>query len=101
MSTVYHVYTVGYCGMRLPHGEYDDLEDANLRAKQRILHVEKLGCLVTPLEPMEWEIGEPEDCAMVPDFCGYLKIVPVKDTVECRGCNADVPKGVRYCEDCL
>jgi len=40
---------------------------------------------VTTLEPgSEWEVQEPDDCAMVPDSCGTLAIRHI--TWDCREC---------------
>lgn len=70
----YKVKTYSYCGMVFEHGEFDDLEAAVERVNIRIDYVKKLGCDVVEQAPDRWEICEPENCHMVPDFCGTLVI---------------------------
>ena len=67
-----HVYTQAYCGMTLPHGEYDSEADARERVQRRIAFAEKFGAEVIQLDPQTWEICEPDDCMLVPDWCGVL-----------------------------
>lgn len=71
----YTVDTFAYCGMRLPHGEFDTYQEARDRVKARIKWLkDRMGCEVNKLSTNEWEICEPETCFLVPDYCGYLKI---------------------------
>lgn len=71
---MYSVQTHGYCGMTLSHGEFEELEEAQERIQKRLKYLEAQGCEITRLDAYKWEVGEPEDCWMVPDFCGYLVI---------------------------
>lgn len=79
MSATYQVYTMGYCGMRIPHGDGMSWAQAKERARQRIAYYKRVfGGEVTRQygsdASMEWELQEPENCCMVPDACGYLRI---------------------------
>jgi hypothetical protein len=46
---MFYVYTQTFCGMTVPHGEYEMRVDAMSRAKRRIAWVEEQGCEVTRL----------------------------------------------------
>lgn len=79
------VYTAAYCGMRLDHGQFESLGEAQERVKRRIEWCVTQGCEVVPLgdgpngalNATSWEICEPEVCHMVPDWCGTLHIKQV------------------------
>lgn len=68
------VETHAYCGMVLPHGEYYTLEEARGRVARRLRWARRQGSRFYAIGEHEWEIEEPEDCLMVPDFCGILAI---------------------------
>lgn len=75
---MFKVYTAAYCGMRLPHGDYDTLREARDRVAKRLSYLHyKMDCPIARLEPNVWEICEPENCMMVPDFCGILRIAEI------------------------
>jgi len=79
---MFNVTTYAYCGMTLPHGEYESIEDARSRAAQRIRYLRSEDFPVVKIGPLEWEVEEPEDCMMVPDCCGTLCIEEVEDEIE-------------------
>ena len=70
----YFVETRSFCGMTLPHGERETYQEAERVALNRIAYLEKLGAEVTKLGEGEWEILEPDNCAMVPDWAGVMVI---------------------------
>jgi hypothetical protein len=69
---MFYVYTQAFCGMTVPHGEYEMRVDAMSRAKRRIAWVEEQRCEVTRLTQSQWEIQD--DGSSVPDFCGVLRV---------------------------
>lgn len=73
----YEVTTFAYCGMTIPHGVYDEYDEALARVTRRIEMLKEKGCDVHQISPHSWEVGEPENCNMVPDFCGTLSIQEV------------------------
>jgi hypothetical protein len=67
-----------YCGMRVPHGEFETRDDARAAVARIIRRRRRQGFPVTTLKPGEqWEIQEPEDCFMVPDQCGVLALTEI------------------------
>ena len=79
---MYQVETRAFCGMTLPHGEYEDLAAAKQRVEQRVDYLAKLGCEVLQLDDSRWEVLEPEYASMVPDYCGVLAIRYIEDPVD-------------------
>lgn len=69
-----HVETHAYCGMLLPHGQFGDLAEARQRVAQRLRWLRRQGCPITKLNSAEWEVSEPEDCFLIPDYVGVLCI---------------------------
>lgn len=79
VATFYVVTTAAFCGMSWPHGEFEDLQEAIDRVNARVKWAESQGCEVTDLGPdrngfPHYEIGEPENCGLIPDYCGVLGI---------------------------
>ena len=74
---VYVVKTYAYCGMVFEHGEFEDYDDALKRVESRIEWLKTLGSETEKIGVDRWEVGEPENCNMVPDFCGTLVIKEV------------------------
>jgi hypothetical protein len=73
--SAFTVQLAAYCGMRVPYGEYESLDEARDRVAKRLRYVRnRLECPVAKLDRHEWEVMEPEGCMMVPDFCGILTI---------------------------
>lgn len=70
----YRVTTYGYCGMSIPHGDGYTYQEARERVKRRIAYLAKEGVTVERLSPNRFEALEPEDCMMVPDYCGIIEI---------------------------
>ena len=73
----YVVKTYAYCGMVFEHGEFEDYDDALKRVESRIEWLKTLGSETEKIGADRWEVGEPENCNMVPDFCGTLVIKEV------------------------
>jgi hypothetical protein len=74
----YVVKTFAYCGMEIPHDEFETYEEALEYVNRRIdMLYEMHGAQTHKLEDNRWEVGEPENCNMVPDFCGTLVIKEV------------------------
>jgi hypothetical protein len=68
-------------------GDADDA-DARTAAARLIRRRRRQGFPVVILERgREWEVMEPEGCAMVPDACGVLYIS--RETFGCRECGCD------------
>lgn len=67
-----------YCGMEQELGTYDNLTDARMRIRIRNNYARDKGCPIVRLDRKTWEHQEPENCLMVPDFCGVLSIKKVK-----------------------
>jgi hypothetical protein len=87
-----------YCGMPVPIlDEHDqaDKSDCRSKAARMIKEARQAGSFVSCLEPgMEWEIGEPEGCSLVPDSAGILSIRPVQiRAFVCWDCGELNPEG--------
>jgi hypothetical protein len=84
-----------YCGMPIPIIEGGDKEDCRKAAARRIRFLRADGFPVATLEPGQaWEVQEPEDCCLVPDSCGVLRMSPVQVRVfECWECGSDIREG--------
>lgn len=87
---------MAYCGMpSLPF--VDDLAAARQEAARRIRRYRAAAFPVSVLERGKvWEIGEPVECAMIPDSCGTLRLKFLCD--ECTNVTVDEPGWA--CEDC-
>lgn len=73
-----YVYTVrfaAYCGMSDVPSQFADKSEARATVASRLRRARRRGCPIdTLVKGEEWEIQEPEGCAMVPDFCGMLTL---------------------------
>ena len=67
----YDVKFLAYCGMSLPLAQKVDRDQAR-DCVQQYLRKAKKRQPVTYLGDGQWECQEPEDCALVPDWAGYL-----------------------------
>ena len=77
---------IGYCGMLDIRDSFDTLAEARSHAAD-LLRTYRQDYKVATIERGEsWEILEPDDCAMVPDDCGILRITRI--THECRECGS-------------
>lgn len=75
-AKTYDVVHFAYCGMSIPLLEDADYESARSRFKQRVSWFKNnFGGAVVHRSRSEAELCEPEQCMMVPDACGTLKIV--------------------------
>ena len=71
-----------YSGMttRIDEGTYREMQERALRRLARHrnpdsdFHTEVIS--LTPGK--EWEVCEPENCCMIPDWCGVLGIIPAE-----------------------
>jgi hypothetical protein len=85
----------GYCGMPIPIVDEGDKEDCRKAAARRIRALRADGYPVVTLEPGQaWEVQEPEDCVLIPAWCGVLRLAPLPIRVfECWECGFDIPEG--------
>lgn len=68
---MYRITHTAYCGMTIPRGEYETKADAHTKMRRIAkFYAERYGCPITWRGPQNIEIEEPENCIMVPDFCG-------------------------------
>lgn len=75
-ARTYDVVHFAYCGMSVPLLQDVDYQSARDRFKRRIAYFrEHFGGEVIHRGRSEAELCEPEQCMMVPDACGTLKIV--------------------------
>lgn len=75
----YIVQTAASCGMTIPHGEFEELDEAIERVEARIgWLINQMGAEVVKLDKRNWEVLD-DGFALVPDFCGVLQI---KEVVE-------------------
>ena len=94
---MFRVNTHAYCGMSGGPACFDTKSEARayvadkLRARRRRYRVTTLA------RGAEWEVLEPDDCAMVPDACGTIALEHV--TYECRecGCRSETPHDALHC----
>jgi hypothetical protein len=92
----YKVRMRAFCGMSYDLCETQDTEAEALAVAVRFLRRKRRqGYAFAVLTPgCEWELGEPEDCAMVPDDAGIVAIVEVvARSVACYECGSDVRIG--------
>lgn len=72
-----------YCGMtrRIEEGGFREMQARATRYLAR--HRRRDGDFATEVLVVKagqhWEVAEPEDCMLVPDWCGELQIVPADD----------------------
>lgn len=95
----YKVRHIGHCGMETHSEFFETAEEARQDAAAFIARMRQNGFPVTTLEQgQKWEILEPEDCSMIPDQCGILRIEKVAG--ECFECGGECDTRERYCEEC-
>ena len=83
---MFQVNHFGYCGMADVPSTYECSEHARDYAAERLRRYRRRFRVVT-LEPGKaWEICEPDNCTMVPDACGTLRLSHI--TYECRECGS-------------
>lgn len=95
MFTVQHV---SHCGMSGLLRTYDERAEARQAAAKRLRAHRRAGYPVATLDRgMQWEILEPDGCAMVPDACGLLVLDHA--TFECPecGCAHETRDDARAC----
>lgn len=71
------------CGLtrRIAEGDFREMQE---RAKRYLArHRQRDGDFEAPVTVLapgrHWEVEEPEDCMLIPDWCGELRIVPADD----------------------
>lgn len=93
-----------YSGLSgLPHEYQDDeLGDARAYVARRLRKARKSGHHVITLQRgKQWEICEPDDCALIPDSAGVLTMRQAH-AYECRECGSpydDCDDAARCCSD--
>lgn len=75
-----------YCGMPGIPEEFDTYAEARSYAAEQIREYRRDFAVTTLERGRQWEILEPEDCAMVPDECGVLCIKT--RLFDCRECGS-------------
>lgn len=66
-----HVVTQSFCGMTVPHGEFESVADARDRVQKRLKWLEREEFEVEQLDPYTWEVNSD---GMVSQHCGLLMI---------------------------
>lgn len=80
-----------YCGMTVPHGEYDTLPSARVKIAAILRRRRRQGFPIAVLtRGREWEVQEPDGALMVPDQCGILTLAVKHRPHACGEC------GTRY-----
>ena len=80
----YHVHFAAHSGITWEQDGGDELAEARAIAAQIIRAARSDGQRVDKLRRHEWELCEPDDCALIPDTAGILWIYA--DQFECREC---------------
>lgn len=84
---MYSVKHYAYTGCNNPPETFESETDARGYAARILRRRRSQGFPVTTLwSGRQWEILEPERCAIIPDACGVLEIS--HDTFECRECGS-------------
>jgi len=83
---VYTVQHFSYCGMSGIAERFDDSTDARAEAADRLRRYRRRYRVAMLTRGQEWEILEPENCAMVPDSCGILTLR--RQFFQCRECGS-------------
>lgn len=89
-----------YCGMSSIH-ETGDKDDMRQQAAELIRRRRNAGYAVQILERgSEWEVLEPENCAMVPDECGIISLEEIEqDDSDDNDCELWYHVSIRWNED--
>ena len=79
---LWRVRFTGHCGMVLEDETFESWEDAREEAKKIMANRESTGHAIDQIRgddsegaECSWEIGEPDDSAMVPDTAGILSLI--------------------------
>jgi hypothetical protein len=76
---MYEIIHYSYCGMKIPRDLYATKEEAHAKMKSIArFYNKRFGCEITWRGPQNIEIHEPENCMIVPDFCGNTEMRKVK-----------------------
>lgn len=101
-ETPYTVHHVGCCGMPLVWKTGLDRQEARDLVANILCSMRRQGFEIDTLEPgQDWEILEPEDCALIPDEAGRVWIGLGK----CSQCNRPFEEDYTgypscpYCDD--
>jgi len=85
---MYHLLQFPYCGLSMPPAVFDHEEAARNMAAALLRRRRSQGFPVSILaRGREWEVGEPEGAALVPDQCGTVELS--HQTFECRECGTE------------
>jgi hypothetical protein len=80
----YSVTHTGYCGMTYSHETHDDRSDARRHVAEILAKYRGRAPIAVLERGQEYEICEPENAAMIPDWAGYVRLAHV--TYECHEC---------------
>ncbi len=82
---MFHVRQFPYSGLSMPARTFEDSIEARADVADLIRRRRRQGFPVTILvRGKQWEVGEPADCAMVPDACGTIQIR--REDFDCTEC---------------
>lgn len=81
---MWRVKFTAYSGMSTISEIYDDEQEARERIVEIIKRRRKRYAVTTITNGEEWEVLEPEDCSLIPDACGSLRLIHL--TYDCREC---------------
>lgn len=100
---MYHVRQFSYCGCNVPERPYQDEREARGDVADILRRRRRQGFPVVIIERgKEWEVCEPENCVLVPDQCGIVRIDRVM--ARCQECGTawDTADEAAECctEDC-
>ncbi len=81
-SVEYQVKHLSYCGMWTIDEKFESKEDARQFVADLLKSRRKEFPVATLTHGEMWEVQEPEDCVMIPDQCGTIKLSDNSDEVE-------------------
>jgi hypothetical protein len=95
-TETYRVRFHAYCGMSYDIAEGETLPGARRQLARLLRRRRATGHSLTVLMPgVEYEVGEPEDCALVPDTAGTVTLQRERMPAwECWQCGDILPMGV-------
>ena len=76
-----------YCGLSMPEHVFETMREARDYVSRRIRAMRMDSPVAVLTRGKEWEFLEPDSAAMVPDFCGTLRLTVI--THECRECGCE------------
>jgi hypothetical protein len=84
---MFRVQHYAYCGLADVPACHDERAEARKYTAERLRRYRRRFHVVTLERGSRWEICEPDNCTMVPDACGTLRLI--HQTFDCRECGTD------------